>query len=239
MRLTTRRPDARRRALIAGGGLAATAFAAAGLLFAQDAAIQVAAQPPPPPTMALPQPSRPRAVSPQPTPPQDLRLHGLAGAGAIIAVPGGDQRLVVIGRDVAPGLRLTAVAIDHAILSSSSATYRLGFDGPAAGVAASASVGRSPPAGGAASREEILQYRLGLAPVAEGGRISRHVVRAGAVMPALDRAGLRAGDVILRVNGSALDDERREELAWVLANSGQVVFDIIRDGRPLRLTSPS
>ena len=57
----------------------------------------------------------------------------------------------------------------------------------------------------------------------------------GASLPLLERAGLRPGDVIVRVNGSQFDQERLEELAWTLANSDAVTFEIERDGRPQRL----
>ena len=54
-------------------------------------------------------------------------------------------------------------------------------------------------------------------------------------MPALERAGLRPGDVIVGVNGSEFDEERMLELAWQIANSGRTEFEVERGGRRIRL----
>lgn len=189
----------------------------------------------------MPAPVAPVALVPVPAPaapsasPQDLKLYGLTGMGAIIGPEGGGQRLIMVGREVSPGLLLAAVRIDHAVLRSSSGDYRLGFDGVTAAGAAPQAAGA--PSGDAALREESLRYRLGLAPRREGDRIIGHVVRPGASLPALERAGLRAGDVLLRVNGSVFDQERLEELAWTLVNSDGVTLEIERDGRPMRLAA--
>ncbi len=222
------------RRLLIGGG-AVIALLIAYLLFGGRGADSPApvAVPDPMPVAPAP-PVAPVAAAP-PAPaasPQGLKLYGLTAMGAIIGPEGGGQRLIMVGREVVPGLLLAAVRIDHAVLRSSSGDYRLGFDGiAAAGPAAQA----APASGEAAYREESLRYRLGLAPRREGDRVTGHVVRPGASLPALKRAGLRAGDVVLRVNGSVFDQERLEELAWTLANSEGVTFEIERDGRPVRL----
>ncbi|MGQ0661016.1 MAG: hypothetical protein ACT4N3_09125, partial [Sphingosinicella sp.] len=138
-------------------------------------------------------------------------------------MPDGAQRLIPVGRDVLPGLTLASVGVDHAVLRSSTATYRLGFDGVAAGQAGPAEPGQGQPHGDqAALRVETLRYRMGLQPVTTDGRVTGHIVRAGASMPALERAGLRPGDVIRRVNGSEFNGEQLEELAWTMANSNEV-----------------
>ena len=54
-------------------------------------------------------------------------------------------------------------------------------------------------------------------------------------MPALERAGLRPGDLILSVNGSRFDEERMLELAWEMANASRTEFEIERGGRRMRL----
>ncbi len=223
--------------LIVGGGAAIAALLAL-FIFLRSGSDEPPAVSPPPPPAPPPAASPPAATTPlpaaAPASPQGLRLFGVAGAGAIIGMPDGSQRLVAIGRDVLPGLTLASVAVDHALLRSSTATYRLGFDGIAAGAE-----GAAPPAplapDVAANRAETTRYRLGLAPVRTEGRVTGHVVRPGIPMPALERAGLQPGDVILRVNGSQLNEEQREELAWTLANSSDVTFEIERDGRPMRL----
>ena len=90
----------------------------------------------------------------------------------------------------------------------------------------------------AAQREETLRYRLGLAPRRAGGRVTGFTVRSDVEMPALARAGIRPGDVIIGVNGSAFDEERMQELAWQIANSTRTRFEVERGGQRLRLTLP-
>jgi type II secretory pathway component PulC len=237
MRSTTMPAERRSSPLIVGGG-AALAVLLLLVIFGRDS------DDPPPADPPAPQPASPSvaplAVAPPSAAPaaspEALRLYGVAGAGAIIGVPDGGQRLFPIGRDVLPGLTLVSVGVDHAMLRSSAGTYRLGFDGVTAGQAAPAAAPSRPQGIEAAVRDETLRYRHGLAPVAEGGRVTGHVVRAGTPMPALERAGIRPGDVILRVNGSQLNEEQREELAWTLVHSSEVRFEIVRAGQPMSLT---
>lgn len=234
--MTTTRSERRFSPLIVGGGAAVALALVAILLFGRGAEEPPAAVPAPPPAPASPAISP--AATPQPTPPvslDGLRLHGVAGAGAIIGTGDGIQHLVPIGRDVRPGLVLASVGGDHAVLRAGATTYRLGFDGVTATGAGPAAAPATD--GTAALREEALRYHLAFAPVTTGGRVTGHVVRAGASVPALARAGIRPGDVIRSVNGTEFDAERREELAWTLANTDQTTFEIVRDGRPVRLST--
>lgn len=198
----------------------------------EDAAPAPVATPDPPPAAT--------AVAPPPAPPavsaDGLRLYGAAGTGAIIGTGDGVQRFVAVGREVRPGLALAGVGVDHALLRAGAATYRLGFDGATARGAGAPSA--PAPGGTAALREDTLRYRLALAPVSSGGRVTGHSLRDGASVPALARAGIRPGDVIRRVNGAQFDAERLEELSWTLANTDQVIFEIVRDGQPMRLSLP-
>ncbi len=228
---------AERRLLILGGVAGLLLLALACLLLAApgETPSPVPVAPPPPPVAAPPQQPAPPPVSPAASP-EGLRLHGVTGAGAIIAMPSGNQRLVMLGRDVLPGLKLEQVRVDHALLRSGAGAFRLDFTGVTAADAPAAPVPAAA-APEAAQREETLRYRLGLEPRRTGERIASHVVRPGANLPVLARAGLRPGDVILRVNGSQLDEERLEELAWTIANSERVEFEIERGGRPMRLAT--
>src|SRR5262245_330406 len=101
--LSTMKPHERRLAALAGLGLALAGLLAFQLLGSSDpvappAAPVAAVQPPP-------TPPAPPAPPPAPAPSADgLRLFGLLGSGAIIAMPDGRQRFVAIGREVVPGL---------------------------------------------------------------------------------------------------------------------------------------
>jgi general secretion pathway protein C len=195
-----------------------------------------------PEPQALPQamPPPPAAVVPAPPPApagdiSGLRLHGLLASGAVIGFPSGRQRLVPVGRDALPGLTLRRIEQNAAVFDSGGGELRLGFDGPVQGGPAAAP---ALPAGRNAQSEEALRYRLGLAPRRAGGRVTGFTVRANVEMPALARAGIQPGDVIVAVNGSAFDEERMQELAWQIANSTRMDFEVERGGRRLRLALP-
>ena len=206
------------------------------LLLAYSLWPEAEAPPAPVPPQPIAPPPAPIAVAPPPpaAPTVDvaqLRLFGVMASGAVIAMADGSQRLVPVGREIAPGVILLRVELHHAVLATAAGEVRLGFDGVAPATPAAAA---APP-----RNDETLRFRLGLAPRMVGGRVSGFTMRPGADLPALARAGLRPGDVILRVNGSELDEERRDELAWQVANSGHVEFEIERAGQPLRLTLQS
>jgi S1-C subfamily serine protease len=113
---------------------------------------------------------------------------------------------------------------------------RLGFDGASPVLpAAAATAATAAPASEKALRDETLRYRLGLTQRQAGGRTTGFVVRPNVSMPALERAGLRPGDVIVGVNGSGFDEERMLELAWQIANSSRTEFEVERGGRRIRL----
>lgn len=192
---------------------------------------------PTPVSAAPPMPVAPPVAAP--APPADfsqLKLHGLLASGAVIGYANGGQRLVQIGRDALPGLTLVRVEQNHAIFRTPGGEMRLGFDGVAAAQPGAAAPAAPVPAGEAGQREETLRYRLGLAPRMANGRVSGYTVRPNVEMPALARAGIRPGDVIVSVNGSNLDEERLQELAWNIANSGQTRFEVERDGRRIQLS---
>lgn len=229
---TMKPPELGRPAIAAIGlGLAALT-AAVWLMSSGPEPAPVAPTPPPPPPPAAPV----SAAVPAAPPPsaEGLRLFGLLGAGAIIGFPDGQQRLVAVGRDVLPGLKIARIEQQFVVLASSGGEVRLGFDGVREAETAASAAPASATAE-AAQREETLNYRLGLAPRRAGSRVDGYVMRPGASLPALQRAGLQPGDVIVGVNGSRFDEERMEELAWQIANSDRTEFEVERGGRRFRL----
>ena len=199
------------------------------------------AQPEP---QAMPQtmPMPPAAVAtPPPAPLADisgLRLHGLLASGAVIGFPSGRQRLVPVGREALPGLTLRRIEQNLAVFDSAGGELRLGFDGPVAAAPGAPAPAPLTSSAEGAQREEALRYRLGLEPRRAGGRVTGFAVRANVEMPALARAGIRPGDVIVAINGSAFDEERMQELAWQIANSTRLDFEVERGGQRLRLSLP-
>jgi hypothetical protein len=73
-----------------------------------------------------------------------FRLYGILTRGAVIGTADGSQHFVPIGREVAPGVRLTGVDVHHAILSTPSGELRLSLD---AAPAAALPPAQSQPAG--------------------------------------------------------------------------------------------
>jgi hypothetical protein len=86
-----------------------------------------ATRPPP----AAPVPVAMASASP-PVPAADLsqlKLYGLLASGAVIGYANGGQRLVPVGREALPGLRLVRVEQYHAVFQNAGGEIRLGFDG--------------------------------------------------------------------------------------------------------------
>ena len=234
-------PDLSGRRVVAGAALAALLAAALGLSLRGGRGEEVAPLLVPPeergsaPAAAVPEPAAAPAPAATSTA-EGLRLHGVTASGAIIGYPGGAQRLVLIGRDVRPGLRLQEVRQHHVLLASSAGIIELGFSGPAQPAApaqpaeAAASAARDDP-----RREERLQYRFGLEARRSDGRITGFAIRSGVELPVLHRAGLRPGDVLDSVNGQSFDSQEKvEELPGEIAGSYTAEFEFERAGRRLR-----
>jgi len=184
----------------------------------------------------------PPAVSPASA--AGMTLHGvfgdIAGQGsAIIGLPDGQQRLIRVGRAIAPGMILQTVERKSVTLLVNGQQVRLAFP-EAIGEGERPSAGNTvPPAGEAdalqRARKETTQFRLGLAPRQQGGRVTGYAIKPNASMPIFDRAGLRPGDVITLVNGQAFESQEKVlELSDEIAGSNTVEFDFERNGQKMK-----
>lgn len=200
-----------------------------------------AVAPPPSPPLVPPPPAAPAAPSADPTAVSSLVLRGVLGGGpnggaAILSSADGSQRLVRVGRPVLPGVTLKEVGIRHALLSTPSGDMRLEFNKAAEFQAAPAPAAAAvAPAPGSEGRErDTLQYRIGLEPRRQDGRISGFTIKPGAELPVLTRAGLRPGDVLVAVNGQPFESEEKVlELSNEIAGSYEAEFTFERAGRRL------
>ena len=183
---------------------------------------------------------------------------------AVIADPQQGERTFRVGEDVAAGRKLAAVYPDHVVLSHAGAeeTLKLPRDTnlapadivrptPATASSRSAPARATPaPAGSgtAAALQQAAQQlrqnpqelmkRVQIVPVLDGGRLTGVRLSAtGADAGLIARAGLRAGDIVTRVNGRAVDSiASGQDIVASLGNATSVRVTVLRDGKPVDLT---
>jgi general secretion pathway protein C len=185
-----------------------------------------------------------------------LRLFGVragegGGGSAILGLPDGRQVSVGVGEEVQPGLILRSVAQDHVTLSRGGSVSRIDFGEVPMGAASVPSPPTTPqvvapprpapPASAAAEAAVVDPARLmaeaGLRPRMQGLSVNGFTVTARGDSAQLAAAGLRAGDVILSVNGIALDGPSAlNRLRTDLAEAPQAVIRFERDGTPQTTT---
>jgi hypothetical protein len=203
-------------ALAIGGGLALSAGLVWVLRGGGDEAPPASLPPPPPPVIASPPPPVAAAVSA----PSDLALAGLRAGpdgGMAIVVARGKQYLLRPGRALPGGIKLLRVEPGRAILAGPSGEMVLAFAD-----AVPAMAGLATPPGG-----DPTPWRLALSPLREQGRLVGWRLNSLAGLPALARAGLKPGDVLLSANGAELiSEEKVMELPQELAANGrlQIVY---------------
>lgn len=141
------------------------------------------------------------------------------GGSAIVAGPDGVQKSVAVGEEVAPGVRLKAVAFDHITLDRGGADEDLFLDQSGAVQPVQPGVTPAPaaaPPGATAPAPTVpvgqLRNEIGFIPRIDSGRVSGLVVRPQGSGAVFRQAGLREGDVITAIAGrpiSGADDLER------------------------------
>lgn len=180
-----------------------------------------------------------------------LRLHGIrrgARASAIVSDAQGMQASHLKGEDIAPGVRLVQVGIDHVLLQTASGRQRLDManepfpNAPPPAPAASGSTASSPTTDAAADADAPARAlaQAGLQPQQGEGRIRGYAVPSGGLQSlVLQRAGLQPGDIITAVDGQALTAERHGELVSAFAGQRSLRLTVERDGQPRTVTVES
>ncbi len=183
-----------------------------------------------------------------------VRADGAGGGSAIIGLADGRQVSVGVGEEIEPGLILRSVASDHVVMARGDSLTRLMFTELPMGAAAPppppaeqqvvTPQGTAPADAGAAvvpaaatvpSGPSVDPARLmaqaGLRPRMQGLGINGFTVSGAGDGTALTAAGLRSGDVILAVNGQALDSPARiAGLRGQLSNSTSAEIRFERNG---------
>lgn len=175
------------------------------------------------------------------------RLDDATGRGsAILAGADNLQRSVSVGEEVAPGVRLKAVAFDHVTLDRGGADEDLFLDQsggtPAAPTATAPVPAGAPllaPPAPAGVAPAALRTDIGYIPRIEGGRLSGLTVRPQGSGAAFRAAGLQEGDVLTAIGGRPVTgpgDFDRVQRDY--AGGGNVALTVERGGRttPLNLT---
>ena len=170
-----------------------------------------------------------------------IRLDDATGRGAaIVAGPDGVQRSVSVGEEVAPGIRLSAVAFDHITLDRGGASEDLFLDQSSQPAPAGAGGPAGPLAGstgtGAGVTAANLRQEIGFIPRIDGGRLSGLVLRSQGTGAVFAQAGLQDGDVLTSIAGRPVtgpDDIDRVGRDFVAG--GNVPISVERGGRTLPL----
>ena len=187
----------------------------------------------------------------------NLTLHGTredraTGRGsAIIALPDGRQMSFMVGEEIMPGVRLTAVDFDNVTIDRQGTAEQIFLDqSPAATVAgtqpAPAAAPMAPnqpqmpvqiPVPAPARAPQPGGQAIGMAPRMAGGRVNGIIVSPGSDGGNTFRAaGFAPGDVIVAVNGQRVTS--MEQARGLIARSGGNVNVMVdRGGRavPMRV----
>lgn len=172
-----------------------------------------------------------------------IRIDEAMGRGsAIVAGADGVQKSVSVGEEIAPGVKLKAVAFDHVTIERGGAAEDLFLDqsggapgAPDAGTETSATSRPAAPAGGVALQQ--LQSDIGFIPRLDGGRVSGLAVRSQGSGAAFRAAGLREGDVLTSLGGRPVTGQADlQRIARDYARGGSVPMVVERGGDTLPLS---
>jgi len=181
----------------------------------------------------------------------DLKLSGVravegntTASSAIISFPDGAQKRFVPGDEVMPGVVLVNVTGEAAHLSRDGMLEVLSLN-PGRTAPFGAPAGQAPAAStmmmasatvpvAAAVTPTALAADTVMMPEMRSGQVSGYRVEPRG-SGAFEAAGLRSGDLILRVNGQAIEGLRPEQISQTVANGSDVALDVVREGAIVRL----
>lgn len=180
-------------------------------------------------------------------PADDLRLVGVrvagSGGSAILQTGSAPQHTVAIGDEVMPGWTLQAVEADHVQLAGAGRQRRIDLaEASATRAPAGTSVPVPGPVAAAASRVVPMAFdpaqlisQVGLQPRERNGEVTGYTLMPRGDDRLLRQLGLQAGDVLISINGQALDAERLMELSTELGSAPRTTISFERDGQIHRL----
>lgn len=175
----------------------------------------------------------------------DLKLAGVravngnaAASSAVIAYPDGNQKRLVPGDEVLPGVLLVNVTSDSVHLSRSGILETLSLNASRGSLFAPAAEPMPSAPQQSVSLENVTPASVVadtiLTPEFRSGQVSGYRM-APRGNGAFEAAGLETGDLILRVNGEAIEGLRPEQISQSVARSPDVSLDVVRHGAIIRL----
>ncbi len=190
----------------------------------------------------------------------NLKLFGVredraSGRGsAIIGLPDGQQRSFLVGEEIMPGVRLTAVGFDNITVSRGSAPEQLFLDqsspatpvGPGAPISPSGIAPPTPmlPVVTAPPPPQVVPpptttntigNDVQVQPRLSGGQVNGFTVQPQGAGDTFRAAGLQPGDVVVGVNGQRISSaEHARALAGQL-RGGEANLEVERGGRTVNL----
>lgn len=165
-----------------------------------------------------------------------LRVGPNGSGAAIIEAQGTGQKLVLVGGEISPGVRLARLFPDRIEITRRGLRETVYMTKPDATTGISADIDDRVPEPEQTSRSGLaeLLVTLTLEPVRSGGRLTGFRVMEGSDANSLAQARLEVEDVILSVNGSPLTSfERVEELGEELSGADVLTLEIERRGERL------
>jgi len=176
----------------------------------------------------------------------DLKLYGVfvddepEKGAAIIGKSGGEQKYYNVGEQIDRGVKLSEVHPGHVVLSRNGRRELLKFpetsgksftEAPAAQIPANASLG--------AYREQLKKHpeklleQVNFVPVRDGeGNLKGYRLLPKGDRELYNRLGVRPSDLIIAVNGIALDnDQQALKVINELSSAKQINLGIIRQGQ--------
>lgn len=172
----------------------------------------------------------------------DLQLFGTRASqgdlpgSAILGPADGEQTTYLVGEEVAPGVKLAAVAFDHVVLDRGGATQTIYMPQAEGGDTA------QPGSNGAASLASSIGNAFELQPRKQGQRVTGVLVSPGSNQQLFAASGFRDGDVIVAVNGAQITSMIDvQQLQSSIAPGARLMLTVERgaDKVPLALNLPS
>lgn len=170
--------------------------------------------------------------------------HGQDSGSAILAKDKAAQAAYRPGDELAPGLVLESVAMDHVLVRDGGTTRRLDLSMPpdpsVASSPAAAQLASASPVQVKAAAADVdpgqLLAQSGLKVLDEGGRTVGYTLMPQGDGALLRKAGLQPGDVLLRVNSQPLGPGTLAEVAEELKQNPHATIEFRRDGHTHTVT---